>query len=66
MRETDDLQLRIQTKIVVKEDVLLLDSEEKVEKFSKSYIFEKPLVIKCLKQAQKRITNIRPKVYLRR
>ena len=57
MRETDDLQPRIQIKKVVKEDDLPLD--ESLEKFSKTYIVERPLVIKCLKQAQKRITSIK-------
>ena len=68
MRETDDLQLRIQIKKVVKKDDLSLD--ESVEKFSyieisKTYIVERPLVIKCLKQAQKRITSIRTKLCFR-
>ena len=57
MREIDDLQPRIQIKEVVKEDDLSLDNEESMEKFSKSYIVERPLVIKCLKQPQKRIFN---------
>ena len=65
MREIHDLQPRIQIKEVVKEDDLSLDNEESMEKFSKSYIVERPLVIKCLKQAQKRITSIRTKVCFR-
>ena len=65
MREIDDLQPRIQIKKVIKEVDLSLDNEESMEKFSKSYIVERPLVIKCLKQAQKRITNIRTKVCFR-
>ena len=65
MREIDDLQPRIQIKKVVKEDDLSLDNEKNMEKFSKSYIVERPLVIKCLKQAQKRITSIRTKVCFR-
>ena len=65
MREIDDLQPRIQIKNVVKEDDLSLDNEESMEKFSKSCIVERRLVIKCLKQAQKRITSIRIKVCFR-
>ena len=65
MREIDDLQPRIQIKKVVKEDDLSLDNEESMEKFSKSYIVERLLVIKCLKHAQKRITSIRTKVCFR-
>ena len=65
MREIDDLQPRIQIKKVVKEDDLSLDNEKNMEKFSKSYIVERPLVIKCLKQAQKCITSIRTKVCFR-
>ena len=61
MREIDDFHSRIQIKKVVKEDDLSLDDEESVDKFSKTYIVERPLVIKCLKQAQKRITSIRKK-----
>ena len=48
MREIDDLQPRIQTKKVVKEDDLSLDNEESMEKFSKSYIVERPLVTSAL------------------
>ena len=68
MREIDDLQPRIQIKKVVKEDDLSLDNEKNMEKFFKffkSYIVERPLVIKCLKQAQKCITSIRTKVCFR-
>ena len=42
MREIDDLQPRIQIKKVVKEDDLSLDNEKNMEKFSKSYIVERP------------------------
>ena len=65
MREIDDLQPRIQIKKVVKEDDLSLDNEESMEKFSKSYLVERPPVIKCLKQGQKRITSTRTKVCFR-
>ena len=81
MMEIDDLQPRIQIKKVVKEDDLSsdneesmeivkeddlsLDNNESMEEFSKSYIVERPLVINCLKQAQKRITSIRTKVCFR-
>ena len=57
MREIDDLQRRIQIKKVVKEDDLSLDNEESMDRFSRSYIVERSLVIKCLKQPQKRIFN---------
>ena len=62
MRETDDLQPRIQIMEAVKEGNLSLDDEESVWKFSKSYIVERPPVIKCIKQAHKGITSIRTKV----
>ena len=65
MREIDDMQPRIQIKKAVKEGNLSLDDEESVEKFSKSNIVERPLVIKYLKQAQKRIRSIRTKVCFR-
>ena len=65
MREIDDLQPQIQIKKAVKEGNLSLDEEESVEKFSKSNIVERPLVIKCLKQAPKRITSTRTKVCFR-
>ena len=61
----DDLHPRIQIKKAVKEGNLKLDDEESVEKFPKSYIVERPLVIKCLKQARKRITSIKTKVCFR-
>ena len=65
MREIDNLQPRIQIKKVVKEDDLSLGNEESIEKFSKSYIVERPPVMKCLKQAQKHIASIRTKVCFR-
>ena len=65
MREIDDMQPRIQIKNAVKEGNLSLDDEESVEKFSESNIVERPVVIKYLKQAQKRIRSIRTKVCFR-
>ena len=64
MREIDDLQPQVQIKKVMKEDDLSLDDEGSVEKFSKTYIVERPLMIKCIK-AQKRITSITTKVCFR-